>query len=101
MPPGNYGYYKKRNSTDRLSARRLYIRFCSETDASLFRRFWQHFDRNRIDISETVPNRAPLLLERRHRPGFRPLLRSHSTLTRENEPLAIRCEPRSVLAPAY
>src|SRR5437016_6503436 len=66
--------------------------------ASLFRRLWQNFDRNRIDISETVPTRARLLLELRHRPRFRSLLRSHPTLTRKNEPLAIRREPRAVLA---
>src|SRR6266566_1739316 len=66
-------------------------------DASLFRRLWQHLGRNRIDVSETIPHRARLLLELWHRPRFCPLLRSHPTLARVNKPLAIRRKPRAVL----
>src|SRR5207249_9362281 len=64
----------------------------------LRRELWlrQHLDRHRINISETVPDRARFLFKLRHRPRFVASVSTHAAFARENEPFSAGRKSRTV-----
>src|SRR2546430_11900424 len=81
-----------------LKNRKRQIAISLQSVVLLWRRLRQYLDRDGINVSKAIPNRARFRFELRHCPRTAVLFRCHAAFAREDQPLSIRSESRTILA---
>src|SRR5436305_8917369 len=81
-----------------LKNRKRQIAISLQSVVLLWRRLRQYLTRDGINVSKSIPKRARFRFELRHCPRIAVLFRCHAAFAREDQPLSIRSESRTILA---